>query len=259
MADIKSRVMRELDEKARDADQRARREAGGDAERRDRARMEAERAARAAEMEREIDHAVTEFVRKHDRKPGEREMEEIRRAAEQRMSQPRGHIDGGPRRPTEDQAHREARAKEIFAWLKEHDAAAAEDLGAAMKTRPDEFWRRFPELVHHVEMMQELQRTDPQAFEYAKQERKLERESMELAQQYRKVGIDDRKAIESKLTTVLADLFDLREKMRAREIERLQKEIEELKERLKKRKELKEDIVRRRLNEMLDREDETDW
>lgn len=88
----------------------------------------------------------------------------------------------------------------------------------------------------------------------------LEVETQVFAFKYRKAkdGATQR-GIKSQLSRKLTQLFDLREKQRALEIESIQEELARLKESVEVRKKNKEMIINRRLMELTEGEDYLDW
>ena len=70
---------------------------------------------------------------------------------------------------------------------------------------------------------------------------------------------NEKQKIISDLKAVLNQLFDLKEKARSLEVEELEKELKQLKESLKVRKQSKNEIINRRLNELIGKGDYLDW
>jgi hypothetical protein len=69
----------------------------------------------------------------------------------------------------------------------------------------------------------------------------------------------EKQKIVSGLKTVLNQLFDMKERSRTLEVEHLEKELKQLKESLKVRKQSKNEIINRRLNELIGKGDYLDW
>jgi hypothetical protein len=82
----------------------------------------------------------------------------------------------------------------------------------------------------------------------------------ELVERFQQAeGSDEKEPVKEELRTVLGQLFEIREKARAREIERLTKQLQRLTERLAKRQEKRDEIVQRRLAQLLGIGDDLDW
>ena len=69
----------------------------------------------------------------------------------------------------------------------------------------------------------------------------------------------EKQKIVGDLKTVLNQLFDMKEKSRSLEVEALEKELKQLKESLNVRKQSKNEIINRRLNELIGKGDYLDW
>jgi len=70
---------------------------------------------------------------------------------------------------------------------------------------------------------------------------------------------NEKQKIISDLKSVLNQLFDLKEKSRSLEVEQLEKELKQLRESLNVRKQSKNEIINRRLNELIGKGDYLDW
>jgi hypothetical protein len=85
-------------------------------------------------------------------------------------------------------------------------------------------------------------------------------QSHELAQQYVKSeNEDEKKDIRKKLTDTLDKQFDLHLKEQQKELDELEKQVAKLKAVLKKRKDAKENIVERRLEQLVQEADGLGW
>ncbi|MEO0514322.1 MAG: hypothetical protein AAF086_03395 [Planctomycetota bacterium] len=115
--------------------------------------------------------------------------------------------------------------------------------------------RRFP----RVRFLVELQKRDPAMFELRMADIRLDRQTDLLAKQLREArDADDkdryedlRDAIEAKVT----EHFDIRQSIRAMEIENLKLKLEELEERLDDRDDDRKDLIEQRVDELAGR----DW
>lgn len=103
---------------------------------------------------------------------------------------------------------------------------------------------------------------DPETQKLHMEAQELERESMDLAGKLRRIpkdNKDDREETFGKLKESVTKLFDLREKMRAREVEMIKKRLEELTQLLEKRKTNRDAIIEKRLKQLTGEADELDW
>ncbi|HZN62059.1 MAG TPA: hypothetical protein VFC90_06605, partial [Planctomycetota bacterium] len=70
---------------------------------------------------------------------------------------------------------------------------------------------------------------------------------------------DDRESVLAKLKETVTRLFDVREKLRAREVDLLKKRLGELTELLEKRKANRDAIIEKRLKQLSGEADPLDW
>ena len=87
----------------------------------------------------------------------------------------------------------------------------------------------------------------------------LEVQTEALGIQYEHAKENQKASIVSRLKTKLGELFEMKEKERALNVEMLEKELAELKESLSIRKQNKNEIISRRLNELIGKGDYLDW
>ncbi len=168
-----------------------------------------------------------------------------------RPAGPEGGRPGGPPFNPDD----------VRAWLKEAEPETYREVA-----RLDEEGNRQQamEMLMAAEgrrrEMEDLKRRDPQGFERMASMRRLERESIELAEKLRQAPAGAaRDEGAKKLSDLLGRLFDLREEARAREITELKRRIEDLEKSLSSRKAGKERIVERRRKELLGEKIDEDW
>jgi len=96
---------------------------------------------------------------------------------------------------------------------------------------------------------------DNQAKQYV-----LQSQSLELAQKYVKTEKEDeKKDLRKKLTQLLGEQFDLHLEGQQKELDELEKQVAKLKNVLKKRKDAKENIVERRLDQLVQDADGLGW
>jgi hypothetical protein len=102
---------------------------------------------------------------------------------------------------------------------------------------------------------------DPRTTKLWKEYRDLDRQVYNLARQYR--DLDKPKELDEKLREQIAELtakqFELRQQMRELEIARLHKRLEEVETNVRKRKGLKQQIVEKRIVDLLDEDRELEW
>lgn len=178
---------------------------------------------------------------------------------------PREPRDGGPRPKNPPPPHPPRQltaeeAEEVVEFLRSWDPYRLKRLEGARERSPHEYMGILQESFFEMRRVQELQRTDPEAYESMKKERSLEMESFEIGEQIR--ATEDpakRDELKAKLKPILAELFDLREKHKDQEIKRLEKELNRLKEQVERRRKNKDAIVERRLRELSGEQLDDEW
>ncbi len=105
----------------------------------------------------------------------------------------------------------------------------------------------------HRQYLDDVQEANRELYERLVRERKMERKAQTMAQSIRSLSESDgehQKKVDS-LRTLLNDIFELKQDNRRLEVERLQRDIQELQRRLRKRKEMRTEMIDRRLDQLL--------
>jgi hypothetical protein len=84
----------------------------------------------------------------------------------------------------------------------------------------------------------------------------LERQSRELAMQYRQAPSDQKEALKQKLEKTVTEHFAARQQRRVLELKRLEEELKRLRELIDKRNDTQKQIVNHRVSELLGLQDE---
>ena len=101
-----------------------------------------------------------------------------------------------------------------------------------------------------------LRESDPEMFELEQNDRRLDRESHELAEQYRRTPEGPaREELRGKLQEVVARHFKTRQERRELEVKRLEAQLERLRGALERRSKDADAIIDRRMSQMLGDED----
>ena len=97
----------------------------------------------------------------------------------------------------------------------------------------------------------QMEKSDPELFKLLKQDAELDRTTRQLTMQYRQtVDADSKAEIGAQLAETVAKHFDVRQKRRALELERLEKELNRMKELFEKRNDSRDKIIEQRLKEL---------
>lgn len=106
----------------------------------------------------------------------------------------------------------------------------------------------------------EGKKIDPEMLERMKEIHEVEKQSRKLAEQYRDAETDEEKqGIAEDLKSVLVKSFDLKILNQQKNMERLAKRLEELKELLAKRKESRNDVIQKRFEELTGKTEHLKW
>jgi len=100
---------------------------------------------------------------------------------------------------------------------------------------------------------------EKESHETEKQVSEIELFTEALGIRYEHANDKEKPKIVSDLKSKLNQLFDMKEKARNLEVGMLEKELAQLKESLKIRKNNKSEIINRRLNELIGKGDYLDW
>lgn len=194
---------------------------------------------------------------RRERKPRWKEMRG--REGEDGEEGRRKRMQGGGRMGGE----RGEKMKKFLEHLKDENPEKYEDLMRLRKENPDLFREKLKE--HIGEFIKNKrgrgrERMDPETRERMKEIGGLEKQSMELAKQYRGAETDEEKqSIAGDLKQVLVRTFDMKLLNQQKNMERLEKRLEELKNLLEKRKESRNDVIQKRFDELTGKTEHMKW
>jgi len=125
---------------------------------------------------------------------------------------------------------------------------------------PSKYYRKLSKLWKDINRELSLKDEDPERYQKVRQQHELDRQCKKLAEKYRKSADETQKAaIKDELKIKLGELFLLRAEEKAAKIEKLEQELKKLKQTLSRRKEIKEQIINKRLSQLLGEDKEIDW
>ena len=104
-----------------------------------------------------------------------------------------------------------------------------------------------------------MEPSEKERYEAEKKIEEWELRTEALGIRYEYASDNEKQKIVSDLKVVLNQLFDMKEKARSIEVEMLENELKQLKESLNTRKQSKNEIINRRLNELIGKGDDLDW
>jgi hypothetical protein len=102
--------------------------------------------------------------------------------------------------------------------------------------------------------------TGPEADELREKEEKVVSEIEDVGNQYRSnKDKDERAKLKTRLTELVGQQFAIRQEFRGKQIERLEKELARVRESVQKRNENREQIIKRRIAQLLNEEDDMEF
>jgi hypothetical protein len=96
-----------------------------------------------------------------------------------------------------------------------------------------------------------LERYDPEMYELLKRDQELERQTAELSMQHRRAPQEEREALKKQLTEAVQRHFDARQERRRLQLKRLEEELQSLREAIEKRDGARDEVINRRVAELL--------
>ncbi len=127
-------------------------------------------------------------------------------------------------------------------------------------TRPAIYNRLLQKAYQEIEYLERLKERDPEMYEAMKEKRELEIQTKQLVDQYKNTENEaEKEKLKNQISELLNKIFDIRQKNREKEIERLEKRLAEAKENNEKRLQNKEEIIAERLKDLLGKHDWMRW
>jgi len=150
--------------------------------------------------------------------------------------------------------------EQVLKYVQENFPRSIQRLARLKENNPEAYASRIEKTYREISYVEALKDTDKDRYNKIVEERKLNQQSIQLAEEYRETDNQEIKMdIKEKLEVLLNEIFENRQQNRKYEIERLEKKLMELKEANQKREKNKKLIVEKRLNELLGQNDELKW
>ncbi|MBC8354316.1 MAG: hypothetical protein H8E66_20165 [Planctomycetes bacterium] len=109
---------------------------------------------------------------------------------------------------------------------------------------------------HELQRMEELKELDPEMYELEKSDRELDRKTLDLSEQYQRAPKDKREALQKQLAAAVAQHFDVRQARRELHLKRLTEELAKLRESIERRNDVRDQIIGKRVSELVGDEDD---
>jgi PBP1b-binding outer membrane lipoprotein LpoB len=101
-----------------------------------------------------------------------------------------------------------------------------------------------------------MKTNDPELFKAMQEDFDLERQSRDLADQYRRAGKDEQAKIKEKLVEIVNKHFQVRQQLRNLEVKRLDQQLKQLRDRIDQREKDRKTIVEKRVVELTGADEE---
>ena len=150
--------------------------------------------------------------------------------------------------------------QEAIAYIREVDPGQAERLVRLKAKDPARYMEALNRGLNEKRRLQRWKQEDPARYEQEVEIRDLERQSHELAEAYRKGANEkERGEIRPKLSALTARLIDLREDRRREDVKRMERDLERLRRILTERQKNREQIIQRRIAQLLGEAEAMEW
>ena len=144
--------------------------------------------------------------------------------------------------------------KEVMAVIKDFDEALYTRLATAMETNPQVVRTRIQNDLRRWMAAVELKRSDPELYELNMKDRQYSHETSRLAGEYaaaRRQGDTARvESIRADIEKLVGEHFDVRQKLRERDLAQLEQRLELLRTQVQQRLERRADIIREHLSQL---------
>ena len=109
---------------------------------------------------------------------------------------------------------------------------------------------------HEQRRLEELKEVDPELYELEKSDAELDRQTHELAEKLRRAPGAAREELQEELQGIVSKHFDVRHARRELHLVRLREELDKLTDSMARRKAAREQIISRRVSELMGEEDD---
>ncbi len=143
---------------------------------------------------------------------------------------------------------------EVLAVIADFDEVLHARLTAALETNPEVVRGRLQNDLRRWMAAVELKRNDPELYELNVEDRRLSRETSQLVGEYvaaRRAGDTEKMdAIKTSLESLVGEHFEVRQKMRERDLAQLEQRLEFLRTQVQQRRERRQEVIRQHLQQL---------
>lgn len=181
-------------------------------------------------------------------------MGEGRRRGE-RMGEGEGPMQPPPPRGPIEELTPEQEAR-LFTILKEVNPELIEKIKTWQEVNPNRSSRMLARMYERMQDLIELKTVDPAMYELRVQDIKLDARSRVLASEYRRQKTDEGR---KELVNILTEHFEVRQKIREHELERLKSKIGQLESQLEERASNRQKYIDKQLDEITRKPGSAKW
>ncbi len=149
------------------------------------------------------------------------------------------------------------RFEDVMRVVEDIDAELAEEIRAAHEQDATMTWQMLRPHMRTIQRMKLVRSHDVEGYEMRIRDIRLARRAADLADRIIEArherDSERESSLEADLREVLAEHFDLRQQIRRREVEQIEKRIGQLKEGIEKRQGQREQIIERKIEQLLGR------
>ncbi len=139
------------------------------------------------------------------------------------------------------------------------DPELAEYLKEMKIEKPERYRREITRIIKENSRLERLKKKNPERYENVSKIRTMETKSQLLGRRYRGADDSEKAKIKAEITSLLSELFDLRNLDRQEEVKRLEKQLQELKKSIAERGKNKNLIIERRLLQLVGEKSYLEW
>ena len=104
--------------------------------------------------------------------------------------------------------------------------------------------------------LEAMRRNDPEMFKLLQEDNELDRHTRELGMQFRQAPPEQRERMQKELHELVNKQFEVRQQRRTLELKRIEGELQRLREAIERRAKNREQLIERRVSELIGREDD---
>ncbi|GEM_PF-3689381 len=144
--------------------------------------------------------------------------------------------------------------KEVMAVIQDFDEALYTRLSAALESNPEVVKSRLKTDLRRWMAAVELKRNDPELYELNVKDRQYSHETSRLVGEYfaakRQNDTEKLDSIQGELDTLVGKHFDVRQKLRERDLAQLEQRLEFLRKQVQQRRERRAEIIKQHLSQL---------